>query len=424
MPETAAQGRVPASDYASGRAAKGYTCNTREISHYGHTAGFKVFRYVDAKGHVCAFYDSTQFFPTNALGNMTTDGLGVVDLDMDNPAKPRKVANLTTPAMLTPHESLQLNQKRGLLVAVAGNALTYPGLVDVYDVKNDCRAPKLMSETPFGILGHESAMSPDGRTFFASSTYGNAVAAIDLSDPTKPLLLWAKPGAVYHGMSVSDDGKRLYAANIDQLWSLNNGGLQILDISQIQARVPNPQVPVLSSLTWPSRSIPQIPVPFSENGHQYLLEVDEFNLPDDTVGAARIINIDNDRHPFLESNIRLEVNEPSFRTKTSQQSDPGASDSPYGGYTAHYCSVPRRDNPGLAACSFIGSGLRIFDIRDPAHPREVGYFNMPTANGAHAMSAPAWDIARGQIWYSDGNSGFYAVKLTNGLASLLHPASQ
>jgi hypothetical protein len=415
LPETAAQGRVPAADYTSGRAAKGYMCNTREVSHVASTAGLKVFRYTDHAGRTCAYYDSTQFFPTDAPANLNKDGLGVFVLDMTNPAKPKKTANLTTPAMLTPHESLQLNQKRGLLVAVAGNAVTEPGVVDVYDLTRDCRTPQWQSSTPFGVLGHESAMSPDGLTFYASSTYGMIAAAIDLTNPKVPVLLWVKAGVIYHGMSVSDDGKRLYAAND----SFSNLSLDILDVSQIQARALAPQVPLISNLNWPSVSIPQVPIPFTEKGHPYLLEVDEFNKPTGEVGAARIIDIADDKHPFVTSNIRLEVHQPANRTGTTQQTDPGAPESPFGGYTAHYCSVPRRANPVLAACSFIGSGLRIFDIRDPKHPREVGYFNMPSSKGSHAMSAPAWDAAHGQVWYSDSNSGFYAVQLTNGLPNLL-----
>ena len=30
------------------------------------------------------------------------------------------------------------------------------------------------------------------------------------------------------------------------------------------------------------------------------------------------------------------------------------------------------------------------------------------------MSAPAFDLRDNQIWYADGDSGFYAVRLTNG----------
>jgi hypothetical protein len=121
------------------------------------------------------------------------------------------------------------------------------------------------------------------------------------------------------------------------------------------------------------------------------------------------------------------VHQPSAR-ESSQQNDPGAT-SPVQGYAGHYCSLPRRTDPKLVACSMILSGLRIFDISDLQSPVEVGYFNKPvrpgskpanpTAEGGYAMSQPAWDIPHRQVWYSDGNSGFYAVRLTNGVGALL-----
>jgi hypothetical protein len=99
------------------------------------------------------------------------------------------------------------------------------------------------------------------------------------------------------------------------------------------------------------------------------------------------------------------------------------------GYAAHYCSVPYREDPKIVACSMILSGLRIFDISDLRHPVEVGYFNRPvlpgsvavnpTAAGGYAMSQPEWDLKHKQIWYSDGNSGFYVVGLRGGIGQLL-----
>lgn len=416
LPETAEQGRAPASDFTSGRVAQGYLCNTAQVGHFGQTAGLKVFRYVDPSGHTCAFYDSTSFFPADVPGNATKEGLGVIVLDMSNTTAPQKVANLTTPAMLSPHESLQLSQTRGLLVAVSGSTVASPGVVDVYDVKSDCRTPRLLSSTPFGVLGHESAMSPDGRTFYTSSTLAETAAAVDLSDPSHPTPLWFQVGVVYHGMSVSDDGNRLYVANIGQPPGFP-GGIQILDVSQIQARAVLPQVSVIGALTWPIHSQPQIPIPITISGHPYLLEVDEFARPNGDVGAARIIDIADEAHPFVVSNIRLEANQPENRAGRS--GDPGASNSQFGGYTAHYCSVPRRDDPGLVACSFILSGLRIFDIRDPVAPREVGYFNKPPSTGSGALAAPAWDVENQQVWFSDTKTGFYAVELMNGIADAL-----
>jgi hypothetical protein len=42
-------------------------------------------------------------------------------------------------------------------------------LIDLYDISEDCRHPQLKSSTPTGILGHESGISPDGRTFYSAS---------------------------------------------------------------------------------------------------------------------------------------------------------------------------------------------------------------------------------------------------------------
>jgi hypothetical protein len=416
LPETGRQGRVPLADYSNGRAAKGYTCNAVQVSHIGSTGGFKTFRYVDKAGHVCAFYDGTLLFPTMVFHNQETGGVHV--LDMSDPAHPVETARLHTPAMDSPHESLVLNAKRGLLAAGMGSPATAPGVVDVYDVSKDCRNPVLESSTPLGILGHEGAFSPDGRTLWISTTAQPGVTAIDVSNPQSPSILWHNTDYTFHGMYLNSTGTRLYGAD------LGNSGLTILDVSSIQKRVANPQPTLVSHLTWPSVSIPQNSIPVTIKGHKYLVEFDEYArnagsyTPSDPVGAARMISIDDERHPRVVGNMRLEVNEPDARAG-DQQNDPGAT---YGvqGYAAHYCAVPRQIDPEIVACSFILSGLRIFNISDPAHPREIAYFNKPAPNtlpltsGSYAMSAPSFDIAHHQVWFADGDSGFYAVKLTNG----------
>ena len=420
-PETSTQGRVPASDVATGRAAQGYTCNTELLSHYGRFGGFRVHRYVDTAGHDCAFYDSTLLFPTNTL-TTPTKSPGAFVLDMADPAHPVQTATLTTPAMLSPHESLNLNAKRGLLVADMGNPVTTVGWVDIYDVSQDCRHPMLKSSTPLGILGHEGTFSPDGNTFWVSSTGGHTITALDISNPSLPAILWVGTKWVAHGMNVSDDGNRLYVADIANFDP--TAGLTILDVNQVQQRKVNPQVPVVSHLSWPEVSIPQTAIPVTIGGHPYLVEVDEFarqvsSDPKMPVGAARIIDIADDAQPRVVSNIRLEANMPSNRGG-DERNDPGASSS-LQGYAAHYCAVPSRVEPGVVACSFILSGMRLFDIRDPVHPREIAYANYPGTSAqsstpsAYAMSAPAFDPGRGDIWYTDGNSGFYALHVTNGV---------
>ncbi len=412
-PELGIQGRVSRAEHDSGRAAKGYTCNTRWIGHYGKEApigtigGFKVERYVDAAGHECAYYDTTLAYPTNFLDQ---EG-GVSVLDMSDPTKPKLTTRLITPAMLTPHESLVVSKQRGLLAAVAGNAALYPGQVDVYDISQDCRKPVFKSSLPVGVAGHESGFAPDGMTFYSASPASSTIVAVDLTNPSVPVPIW-RGDYDSHGLSISNDGNRAYVAGI-------NSGLIILDISEIQARVPNPQEHEIARLTWNSMSIPQNALPVTIKGKPYVVEIDEFGGLS-AVGAARIIDISDETAPRVVSNLRLEVHQPQNFTATAD--DPGAQ-LPVQGYAGHYCNVPDRHNPGIVACSMILSGLRIFDIRDPLRPKEIAYFNSPIPPRVTpgfeasnwAMSSPSFAPERGEIWYSDGFSGFWAVRPTNGV---------
>ena len=411
-PETGIQGRVPAGSDA------GFICNMSLLAHQGEGGGYKVHRFTDKAGRECAYYDTTLLFPSNAQ-TLSEQPTGIAVLDMSDPANPVQTASLSTPAMQSPHESLVLNERRGLLAAVLGNPTFYPGVVDIYDLNEDCRAPALRSSLPVGVLGHESGFAPDGNTFYATSLATGHITAVDVSDPSTP-----KPLAVgqyrSHGLTVSVDGNRAYVAA--------NSGLIILDVSDIQARRPSPQFREVSRLTWDTLTIPQVAIPVTIRGRPHLVEIDEFSGTDSStgpaangskVGAGRIIDIADERAPKVVSDIRLAVHQPENRAQL--EGDPGA-DSALQGYAGHYCAVPRRTEPGIVACSFIASGLRVFDIRDPSAPREIAYFTTPrdasrTAGDPsnYAMSGPAFVPERGEIWYSDGNSGFYALRVTNGV---------
>jgi hypothetical protein len=128
------------------------------------------------------------------------------------------------------------------------------------------------------------------------------------------------------------------------------------------------------------------------------------------VGAARIIDISDEAHPQVVSNLRLEVNQPAQHAAAAN--DPSPFPSASFTYSAHYCAIPREVDPQIAACSFINSGLRIFDIRDPLHPREAAYYIAPSgSNGNFAMSQPAFVPERREVWYTDATSGFWSVRL-------------
>jgi hypothetical protein len=409
-PEPGIQGRVPA-----GSATNGLWCNVSLVAHQGTSGGFKVLRYVDPAGHECAFYDTALLFPVNAL-KLDGSSLGVAVLDMSDPAHPKQTATLTDPAMMSPHESLNLNAARGLLAAVLGNPSTYPGLVSIYDVRQDCRHPVLQSSKAVARLGHESGFSPDGRTFYATATAVKSITAVDVTDPKRPHAVW-QGNVMAHGMTLSPDGNRAYVADP------TGGDMLILDVSQIQARAKDPQAREVSRLSWNSASIPQNAIPFTEHGHPYVLEFDEYtqgttSVGDrDKVGAGRIIDIGDERHPRVVANLRLQVNQEADHRAAS--GDPGAL-SPVQGYAAHYCNLDSRVDPKVVACSFIASGLRVFDVTDLLHPKEIAYYVAPTRPRAEngflasdfAMSQPAIVPERHEIWYSDGATGFNVLRVS------------
>jgi hypothetical protein len=222
-------------------------------------------------------------------------------------------------------------------------------------------------------------------------------------------------------MSISNDGNRGYIADA------TGGDMLILDTSEIQARKPNPQAREISRLTWQNASIPQNAIPFTRDGKPYVLEFDEYtqstvnpNGNADAVGAGRIIDVSDEKAPRVISDLRLQVNQAADHHAAA--GDPGTS-SPAQGYAAHYCNIPSRTNPRIVACAFIASGLRVFDISDLTHPKEIAYYVAPstpaTENGYdgsnYAMSQPAFAAKRHEIWYSDGASGFNVLRVTNGM---------
>jgi hypothetical protein len=259
---------------------------------------------------------------------------------------------------------------------------------------------------------------PGGNTFYVASLYAHTIAAVDLTNPRVPNLLWFSYAYQSHGISISDDGNTLYMAEAG-FNATDFHGLTVLDVSQVQKRVLNPTVPIISRLTWPQVSTPQNATPFTRKGHPYLLETDEFGSGA-SIGAARIIDIANIKKPFVVSNIRLAVNAAKAQG-AALEADPG-NNQQFQGYQGHYCSLPSRVDPNVIACSFIMSGLRVIDISNPVKPKEIAYFNkpiksgsvvnMPMRAGSFAMSAPAYDEKTGDIWYTDGNSGYYVVRMT------------
>ncbi|MCW2681331.1 MAG: hypothetical protein JWM62_2732, partial [Frankiales bacterium] len=442
-PETGMQGRIPPADIASGRAAEGYTCNATEVGHFPSLAGWRVEKYGE-----CAYYNGDPGGLPLGVANIDVRNpaplpggavpLGVHVMDVSDPTEPVETAFLRSPAMQSPHEAMSLNEERGLLVGVLGNAVQAPGVLEVYDLKTDCTNPRLLNSLVDGVplapnqearIGHEGQFSADGRTYYAAG--GGGITAVDLTDPAAPAFLVQDDTINSHGLSTSADGRLLYSAILgDPLV-----GMAVFDVSSIQDREANPRFEPLGRVSWPEKSIPQNTIPVTIGGRSLLVESDEFggrgtlevaNDPEGDVGAARLLDVADPRNPTVVSNLRLEVHQRDVQAELAEDTSPLLG----GPYTGHYCSVPQQVEPGIVACSMLRSGLRIFDVRDPEAPREVAYFSppatqntqdgllkgrfdptQPTRAGLHVGGTVEFVPERREIWVSGQETGFHVIRL-------------
>lgn len=408
-PEPGVQGRTRAvEDVASGLSDMGFQCNLELVGHEGTQALWQMAWFDD-----CAYYGIS----------IGVGGVGVVDArDSSNPIR---TATLMTPAMLDPWESLKVNEPRKLLAAV-GVSTQGPATFDLYDLSEDCAQPRPVGvgTFPANTLGHEGEWAPDGLTYYSSALFTPEVTPIDVTDPMTPRPLGVIRDDV-HGISLNNEGTRLYAAET------NPNGLEIWDVSAFQKReltaITNVEPIVVGAVYWPDGGAAQHTIPITVQGKPYIIFVDEGGGVDpdqhpsqQQPGMARIIDISDETAPVVVTKLKNEINMPEHGDL--RESDGGASGFTY---QAHYCGVPRRDDPELLACGYFWQGVRVFDIRDPLRPREIAYFvpgderaGNPGAK-AYSSSAVRFRLDRNEIWFTDQGHGFMIARFTRPLAELL-----
>jgi hypothetical protein len=290
------------------------------------------------------------------------------------------------------------------------------------------------------VIGHEGAWAPDGLTYYggdlrfkytppgATAQASGQYYAVDTTDPTHPSLItsWTTgiAGSNVHGMSISDDGNRGYFVSIGGLSGTPadltnpnvpaNNGLLIYDLSEIQARVPNPQVRLISKLLWKDGSVAQHTIPVKIDGHPYVIFVDEGGSGGLSSAAqqaaacaagfppfpmARIIDIKNETKPKIVSRLALEIHNPANCAKVLPDVV-GLSIFTYG---SHYCSVDNKHHATTLACGYFNAGIRVFDIRNPSRPKEIAYYNpageTTASPGSNHLRAGGW-VAGGPDWCS------------------------
>jgi hypothetical protein len=432
--ETGLQGQTTVAERQSGASKTAYNCNLQLV---GQSTGEGA-EYQMTWSDNCAYY---------ATANRATQAhRGVAVVDVTDPQNPTATAYLNDPSMADPWESLKVNDRRKLLGAVQGNGGngTASGFA-LYDIAANCANPQPLStlalepSAPGFVRGHAGDFSPDGKTFYGTDRGRSVIYPIDISDPTQPRLLakWKAPDGVGfpHDITVNEDGTRLYIAQ--PRIAPNGNGLVILDVSDVQNRVPDPQFRVVSKLYWTDSAEAQVAKKIRIKGRPYILISDEIgpggftgtrvatacaqNIP--SYGLARIIDILDETNPTLVSQLKLEVHDPANCALFMPDATAGFI------YDSHYCTTDDPKNAKMAACSWFQSGIRIIDIRDPYHPKELAYYKpgaVGTASrpGSTLTGNRTWDLSSSNIrwvkkdgdiflWFTSHDNGFQVVKFSD-----------
>jgi hypothetical protein len=455
LPETGLQGEVPLADQASGRSARGYRCNLELVGQYaGDGAAIMMAWHGD-----CA-YMATGYPPWDPEFERSK---GVVVVDATNPAAPVPTARLQTPAMYNPWEALKANAARGLLASGEGGSFPVAGPgspgphFDVYDVGTDCRHPKLLASTKLpNAKGHEGDWAPDGRTYY-QSTMSRApepsIVAIDVADPRQPRELGAYPSPVVspvHGLEIGPDGNRAYV--MTSAGPSNPGGfngLLIFDTSEVQSRRPNPRIHLLGKVGWDDNVLSQIGRYVRIGGHPYVITTDEFGAATTSreacdagrppYGYLHVVDVADERSPRVVSTMRMEVNDPAHCARTQSEQTAALPLM----YSSHYCNADDPQDTTAIACTWLSSGLRVFDVRDPRRPREIAYYNSGGRSDTGRANTPFFEVLLGsrtkdaqssavrwrraadgrqELWTMSALGGVQILRFANGAYPLRDPA--
>ena len=463
LPEEGIQGDVSKADQDSRRAEKGYNCGLALVGHATLDHGGR-----PATGNAnmawagnCAYVAgpgggiAPQMYTPPAPEN------GVAVVDVRNSAHPQHVATLHSPGAAAVSETLNaVTTPSGRSILVLGQygndvVVNPPGKpMDVYDV-TDCLHPKLMTTYYWPANIHNLTISKDGNYVFATIP----LQAVDISglwdnDPTTGVKYVGNIEKVMDGPPVAtgpmaDLDDNLPAAVRSQThptnssheawpspaWPAPDGKYYLY----VGGQTPQYEMFSIMDITdWltqrnPDGSSKGKPVMISQQsgrghsvrtatigGKPYVLHSEEsvfgtaYGCIPETAnpfaGPAQpwLTDISDPAHPHTVSQFGLQINDPK---NCQEQLNSKANQS------VHYHDVDDPSDTTFVMASMWNAGIRVFDVRDPAQPAEVAYFNPgdvdPTAT---TKLDQAWAHIRyipktGEIWFATASGGFWVARI-------------
>lgn len=277
------------------------------------------------------------------------------------------------------------------------------------------------------------------RAGYPGGTYVNVTAAIpgylgrilvflDISDPKNPKEAgrWWMPGqkegeqpklnATFHGPAIiSDDGKTAYAGY--------GPAVVILDISDIS----KPKLVGQLTISPPFGGIPAhdvLPIPGKNMLFVHGEATGGGDMPNDEPACARpittvaMVDIKDPTKPYLASIFPTPV--PPKGAPYSDFCNKGGRFGPHNTNLEYH--LPDVEKQGdLIYLTYFNAGLRIYDIKNPRLPKEVGWFIPPTPTKRYGplpydkLVSQTEDVlvdTRGNIYITDKNWGIFILRYT------------
>src|SRR5262249_21910502 len=117
-------------------------------------------------------------------------------------------------------------------------------------------------------------------------------------------------------------------------------------------------------------------------------------------GFPQLIDVSDETNPRIVAKLRLEVSDPancSALLAGTPPDVPGTAPGPNlpaisgtTNYSQETCVADNPKNAKMLACSFQNAQLRVFDIRDPTHAKEIAYWKSGAVRTRVLPASGSW----------------------------------
>jgi len=302
--------------------------------------------------------------------------------------------------------------------------------VYLWDVEKDPASPRRLSHWETGAQGTHRNFYSGGRyahlSAYALGFRGNIYRILDLKDPSRPREAgrWWLPeqegeerGTVHgagEGMRIFNHGPA-HAEGGRAYLPYARGGMVILDIGDIAS----PRLLSRFNVYPPLGSTIAVHTayPFLSRGFAVINSEAIRENCDEPLNYAAVIDIRDERSPRLMSLFPVPEPPPGYSHKNFCERG-----GRFGPHNQHHaqglsCLEQRDDRVYL---TYFNAGLRVYDLADPLHPREVAYY-IPADPARRlgllpkALVTQSEDVLvdrRGFIYVTDKNHGLHVLRCT------------